>query len=99
MQYANGSGVFLFGDPWEDYQARQGMAFFPWKQNVSGHSIGGWNVPATLGGAESIDTTGGKILPPGVFLICGDRAWNVIPHSPTGGPCYLGKLTMLAPSI
>ncbi|XP_041884045.1 uncharacterized protein LOC121664654 [Corvus kubaryi] len=99
MQYASGSWVFFFRDPWKDYQARQGMASFPWRQNISGHSIGGWNMPATLGGAESIDTTGGKVLPPGVFLICGDRAWNGILHSPTGGLCYLGKLTMFAPSI
>ena len=39
-----------------------------------------------------------KALPPGIFLICGDRAWQGIPANPLGGPCYLGKLTMLAPS-
>nr|ADO33893.1 envelope protein [Avian leukosis virus] len=39
-----------------------------------------------------------KALPPGIFLICGDRAWQGIPSRPVGGPCYLGKLTMLAPN-
>ncbi|XP_065600854.1 syncytin-A-like [Cyrtonyx montezumae] len=39
-----------------------------------------------------------KALPPNIFLICGDRAWQGIPRNPVGGPCYLGKLTMLAPN-
>ncbi|XP_067153158.1 uncharacterized protein [Apteryx mantelli] len=38
-----------------------------------------------------------RALPPGVFLICGDRAWQGIPGNAYGGPCYLGKLTLLAP--
>ncbi|NXV28987.1 ERB1 protein, partial [Rissa tridactyla] len=38
-----------------------------------------------------------KALPPNVFLICGDRAWQGIPKDIVGGPCYLGKLTLLAP--
>ena len=33
-----------------------------------------------------------------VWPICGDRAWQGIPKNPLGGPCYLGKLTMLAPN-
>ncbi|XP_021251159.1 uncharacterized protein LOC110398103 [Numida meleagris] len=37
-----------------------------------------------------------KMLPPGTFLICDDRAWQGIPRNPVGGPCYLGKLTTLA---
>nr|CAA36155.1 gp37 [Rous sarcoma virus] len=50
-----------------------------------------------------IDSTQGsftkpKALPPAIFLICGDRAWQGIPSRPVGGPCYLGKLTMLAPN-
>nr|QAV52903.1 env protein [Avian leukosis virus] len=50
-----------------------------------------------------VDSTKGnfakpKALPPGIFLICGDRAWQGIPSRPVGGPCYLGKLTMLAPN-
>ncbi|NXA55400.1 ENV1 protein, partial [Nothocercus julius] len=40
-----------------------------------------------------------KALPPDVFLICGDRAWQGIPDNVIGGPCYLGKLTLLAPSM
>ena len=38
-----------------------------------------------------------KALPPDVFLICGDRAWQEIPRNVYGGPCYLGQLTLLAP--
>ncbi|XP_065589070.1 MLV-related proviral Env polyprotein-like [Cyrtonyx montezumae] len=40
-----------------------------------------------------------KALPPGVFLICGDRAWHGIPRKAVGGPCYLGKLTILSPQM
>lgn len=39
-----------------------------------------------------------KALPPGYFLICGDRAWPGIPKNAFGGPCYLGKLTLLTVS-
>ncbi|NXR75954.1 ERB1 protein, partial [Pycnonotus jocosus] len=38
-------------------------------------------------------------LPPNVFLICGDCAWQGIPSNVFGGPCFLGKLTLLAPSM
>lgn len=38
-------------------------------------------------------------LPRGLYLICGDRAWQGIPHSAYGGPCYLGSLTLLTPDI
>lgn len=38
-------------------------------------------------------------LPEGMFLICGDRAWQGIPRSPQGGPCYIGRLTLFTPSI
>ncbi|XP_056179594.1 uncharacterized protein LOC130142143 [Falco biarmicus] len=41
----------------------------------------------------------GYQLPPGVFLICGDRAWPGIPLYPVGGPCYLGHLTFFAPRM
>ncbi|KAM9585559.1 uncharacterized protein ACIBXB_008100 [Morphnus guianensis] len=37
-------------------------------------------------------------LPPGVFLICGDRAWPGIPSRLQGGPCSLGRLTVLLPN-
>nr|QMT29806.1 envelope protein [Avian leukosis virus]QMT29815.1 envelope protein [Avian leukosis virus] len=57
----------------------------------------------TLPPGAWIDSTQGsftkpKALPPAIFLICGDRAWQGIPSRPVGGPCYLGKLTMLAPN-
>lgn len=34
-------------------------------------------------------------LPPGVFLICRDRVWPGIPSHLKGGPCSLGRLTLL----
>ena len=37
-------------------------------------------------------------LPPGVFFICGDRAWPTIPSHIKGGPCSLGRLTVLTPN-
>ncbi|NXP74119.1 ENV1 protein, partial [Ramphastos sulfuratus] len=40
-----------------------------------------------------------KVLPPNVFLICGDRAWQGIPKNAYGGPCYLGKLTLFTPRM
>ncbi|XP_019473847.1 uncharacterized protein LOC109369105 [Meleagris gallopavo] len=36
-----------------------------------------------------------KALPPGLFLICGDRAWQGIPQNALGGPCYIGRLSVL----
>lgn len=36
-------------------------------------------------------------LPKGVYLICGDRAWQGVPRYAHGGPCYLGRLTLFAP--
>lgn len=39
-----------------------------------------------------------RALPEGVFLICGDRAWQGVPGRAIGGPCYLGRLTILAPT-
>lgn len=35
-------------------------------------------------------------LPKGSFLICGDQAWAGIPPHPLGGPCTIGKLSLLA---
>ncbi|XP_068259986.1 syncytin-1-like [Nyctibius grandis] len=34
-------------------------------------------------------------LPSGLFLICGDRAWPGIPSHLKGGPCTIGRLTLL----
>lgn len=39
-----------------------------------------------------------KAIPPGMFLICGDRAWQGIPANVIGGPCYFGKLALFAPN-
>ncbi|XP_065585890.1 syncytin-A-like [Cyrtonyx montezumae] len=43
------------------------------------------------------NNTTAKVLSPGLFLICGDRAWQGIPRNPLGGPCYIGKLTIFSP--
>ena len=40
-----------------------------------------------------------KALPPDIFLICGNRAWQGIPSWVIGGLCYLEKLTMFAPTF
>ena len=40
-----------------------------------------------------------KALPLGIFLICGDRAWQGIPAKAFGGLCYLGRLTLYATSL
>ena len=40
-----------------------------------------------------------KALPPGIFLICGDRAWQGVPGNAYGGPCYIGRLTLFAPDL
>lgn len=36
-------------------------------------------------------------LPPGYFLICGNRAWSGIPTLPVGGPCTIGQLSLALP--
>lgn len=38
------------------------------------------------------------LLPPGIFFICGDRAWPSIPSHIKGGPCSLGRLSVLTPN-
>ena len=95
LQPVNGTGVVWFGDPWHIWLAQNGRQdLFVGYQNVTGHS---WNNLKT--GGFSVETTGGFKLPPGVFLICGDRAWPGIPIRPVGGPCYLGQLTLFAPHM
>lgn len=74
--------------------------------NVQGPYCG-WNDSSNLTlGAYGSSTSHGtwppsppKALPPGVFLICGDRAWQGIPANAFGGPCYLGRLTLFAPAL
>lgn len=39
-----------------------------------------------------------RVLPRGVFLICGDCVWAEIPACLQVGPCTLGKLTILTPN-
>lgn len=38
-------------------------------------------------------------LPKGIFLICGDHAWQGIPSHLIGGPCTLGRLTLATPNM
>ncbi|NXE34436.1 ENV1 protein, partial [Ptilorrhoa leucosticta] len=64
---------------------------------ASQSSLGAYGA-ATHGGGSIWNNGSAKVLPPGVFLICGDRAWPGIPRHPVGGPCYLGKLSLFAPS-
>ena len=91
LQPVNGTGVVWFDGPWYVWLARSGQqGLFIGCQNVTGHSP--WNDLKT--GGFTINTKGGFKLPPGVFLICGDRAWPGIPVRPVGSPCYLGQLTL-----
>ncbi|XP_077034506.1 uncharacterized protein LOC143694099 [Agelaius phoeniceus] len=36
-------------------------------------------------------------LPQGFFFICGDRIWHGIPANVKGGPCSIGRISMLSP--
>ncbi|KAK4822299.1 hypothetical protein QYF61_012998 [Mycteria americana] len=45
----------------------------------------------------SKSTNAPLLLPAGIFLICGDRAWQGIPSHVSGGPT-LGRLTLLTPN-
>ena len=42
----------------------------------------------------SHSTTVPLALPPGVFFICRDRAWAVIPSHIKGGPCSLRQISL-----
>ncbi|XP_063280555.1 uncharacterized protein LOC134565100 isoform X2 [Prinia subflava] len=39
-----------------------------------------------------------RSLPKGLFLVCGDRAWAGIPLRLLGGPCTVGRLSVLTPN-
>lgn len=75
---------------------------------ANGHYCG-WNntgnISVPFGAYEIGDTNSiwfqsqAKALPPGMFLICGDRAWQGIPANAFGGPCYLGRLTLFVPDL
>ncbi|XP_063249639.1 uncharacterized protein LOC134548676 [Prinia subflava] len=39
-----------------------------------------------------------RSLPRGLFLVCGDRAWAGIPSRLFGGPCTIGRLSVLTPN-
>ncbi|XP_055556201.1 uncharacterized protein LOC129734873 [Falco cherrug] len=96
LQPVNGTGVIWFGDPWRLWLTRQGeRGFYTGFQNLTGSPIWG----ELKAGGFHIDVSGGYQLPPGIFLICGDRAWPGIPLYPVGGPCYLGRLTLFAPHM
>ncbi|XP_066847083.1 uncharacterized protein [Anser cygnoides] len=83
------------------------------RQNVTSHTRGFEANSSYCGYNDTTNTTMGaygnksstwprqtaKALPPGIFLICGDRAWQGIPANAHGGPCYLGRLTLFAPDL
>ncbi|XP_056179519.1 uncharacterized protein LOC130142093 [Falco biarmicus] len=94
LQPVNDTGVIWFGDPWQLWLTCQGeRGFYAGFQNLTGSPI--WGELKT--GGFHIEVSRGYQLPPGVFLICGDRAWPGIPLYPVGGPCYLGRSTLFAP--
>jgi len=91
--------VIEFGDPWLLWLDSQGERQYTiGYQNVSGNSRH-WNFSLNSVGRFSVNTSGGFLLPPGYFLICGDRVWGGIPVHPVGGLCYIGKLTLFTPRI
>ena len=96
LQPVNGTGVIWFGEPWRLWVARQGEWEFDTRfQNLTGSP----NWGELKAGGLHVNVSGGYQLPPGVFLICGDRAWPGIPLNPVVGPCYLGHLTLFAPRM
>lgn len=40
-----------------------------------------------------------RVLPQGMFFLCGDRAWTGVPSHLRGGPCIAVMLTALIPNI
>ncbi|XP_050174848.1 uncharacterized protein LOC126641811 [Myiozetetes cayanensis] len=94
----NGSGTIKFG---EEYARRlcgsSDTCLYTGYFNVSGNTQH-WNVSRNVGGRDYNVTTS-RQLPSGYFLICGDRVWPGIPAKIVGGPCYIGKLTLFAPSM
>ncbi|XP_055648618.1 syncytin-A-like [Falco peregrinus] len=96
LRPVDGTGVIWFDKPWHSWFTRQGeQGQYVGYLNVTGHSL--WSNLRT--GGLHVSTTGGFKLPPGVFLVCGNRAWPSIPMQPVGGPCYLGRLTLFAPHM
>ena len=92
LQPLNGTGVIWFGEPWGLWLAGQGEREFDTRfQNLTGSP----NWGELKAGGLHVNVSGGYQLPPGVFLVRGDRAWPGIPLNPVGEPCYLGRLTFL----
>lgn len=96
-QADNGTGAVAFGGYSYLYNLSNEQPQWVQFTNVT-PSLNGWNLTAKSGGVHMVNITGANKLAPGMFLICGDRAWTSVPWRPVGGPCYLGKLTIFAPS-
>jgi len=82
-----------------DYRGHSGTVTFCGTNDTnkkSPQSLGAYGMEMR-GGLPLWNNDTPKALPPDVFLICGDRAWQGILHNVYGGPCYLGQLTLLAP--
>ena len=67
----------------------------PWHSNITGY-CNDWTWPVSWSGETNEKA---KVLPRGVFRVCGDGAWPAVPARAPGGPCCFGKLTLFAPSI
>ncbi|XP_051652108.1 uncharacterized protein LOC127474841 [Manacus candei] len=67
--------------------------------NTNNQSLGAYGAEVKLSSPGIWVNNTARALPPGVFLICGDRAWPGIPVRAFGGPCYIGSLTLLSPSF
>ncbi|XP_071889317.1 uncharacterized protein [Anas platyrhynchos] len=65
--------------------AKQGLGVHSMETRGNSYSV--WNNCTALA------------LPPDVFLICGDKAWQGIAANAIRCPCYLDKLTVFAPSL
>ncbi|XP_068523901.1 uncharacterized protein [Anas acuta] len=65
--------------------AKQGLGVYSMETRGNNYSV--WNNCTALA------------LPPDVFLICGDRAWQGIAANAIRCPCYLDKLIVFAPSL
>ncbi|RLV63132.1 hypothetical protein DV515_00018584 [Chloebia gouldiae] len=92
--------IFLGNDRWEVNDSTTWLTpkhpdFAGATQRCGHDKIYGWDCGHTRVWANS----SAMALPKNTFLICGDSAWHGIPRYAHGGPCYLGKLTLLAPNM
>jgi len=80
-----------------DYQGHSRAVTFCGTNDTNKRSTQSLGAYGMEGGSSLWNNATPEALPPDVFLICGDRAWQGFPRNIYGGPCYLGQLTLLAP--